>query len=450
VSVLLLILVVIVSLQAVALVIGIVARSWVLRSESFEMRGIDVARATDLVAGYLRGVHDHRFGFPTGVFEIDQGLTAPGRVVAREINLKGSAGMAPIVFGLKLPLIGAAAGFAMGADADDASAGCMVSMIGGMTGAMLGGAAAVVLVVPFAFLTMVEMILRVLMRGEIAATIDKVPEEEDSVRVRFEMRGLSAFGVEHQLRRGMEPPRPKGVAPPPQTGAPEQPVAARFDRLNAIYAAGASIGLIVSIVAFILIGNAVQTEGPTAQASSYYAEEEYEEPYEEEYEEYEEEPYEEEASGEYEEEEYEEELTPYEEARAAYRHYWASIDRGYYGAAYDVYYHTYATEQGVSKGEFIDSEYEYLPDVGLDTLTLVPSERRPTNPNELWLYAEIPIRDGAGEYAGICRLFYGDLRMFHAEGSWWYRPGEAFGREPSFGRDGGGIRELPASSERCD
>lgn len=439
-NVLLLILVVVVSLQAVALVIAIVARSWTLRSETFEMGGIDVARATDLVSGYLRGVHDHRFGFPTGVFAIDESRTSPGHVAAREINLKGSVGIAPIIFGLKLPVIGAMAGFAMG-DSND-GAGCMVSFMGGMMGMMLGAAAAMVLIVPFAFLTVVEMVLRVLMRGEIAATIEKVPSEENAVRVRFEMRGLSAFGVEHQLRRGMEPPRPEGVTPPPRPVAPGQVPASRFDRLNVIYAAGASVGLIVSIVAFILVGNAVQSDGPNAEASSYsYYEEEYEEePYGEEYEE--EEPYE---------EEYEEEVpTRYEEARDTYRRYWANIDRGYYGAAYDLYHWAYTNQVGMAKGEFIDAENEYLPDVNLDKITIEPSERRPSNRNELWLYAEIPIRDGAGEYAGICRLFYGDLRMFHAEGTWWYRPGEAFGRLPSFGRDGGGPEELPASSERCD
>jgi hypothetical protein len=459
---LLAILVAILVLQIVAFVVAIVARYWVLRSETFELHGINVERATDLVAYYVQGVHDHRFGFPTGVFAVDPDRTAPGHVLAREINIKGSAGIAPIRFGITLPFLGAAAGAAMGADADDAGAGCMVSMLGGMMGFALGLAAAAVLVIPFAFLTVVEMLLRVMMRGEISATIEKVPDEEDSVRVRFEMRGLSAFGIEHQLRRGMQPPRPATAPiPPPDptaAGQPQRPV----DRLNAIYLSAASVALIFSIVAIVVIGNAQTSTSSAATAYSYSEEyepyEEYEEePYEAE-ETYEEEPYEYEEEGEYGEEPYEDEggydeeaavPTRYDAARSMFRRYWTAIDEGDYAAAYNVYYRSFAIQEGVSRSEFVNSEYEYLPEVGLDAMTITHSSRNPTSPNELWLYVEVPVRDGTGEFEGQCRVFYGDVRMFHANGRWYYRPGEAFGRKPSFGQEGGGIRVLPRYSDRC-
>ncbi len=451
------VLIVILTLQAIAFVIAVVARNWVLRTETFEMRGIDVDRATELVAIYVQAVHDHRFGFPTGVFVVDQDRTSPGNVVAREVNFKGSAGMGPIMFGLKLPVLGAMAGAAVLAEADDAG-GCLAGWLAMSIGFGLGLFAAIVLIVPFAFLALVEVLLRTLMRGEISATIDEVPEEENAVRVRFEMRGLSAFGVEHQLRRGMAPPRPPGAAPPPvEQFEPDAPVP-RMDRLNAIYLSGASIGLILSIVAFVVIGNSQPHGYDTSSASSYYYEEE---PYESEYEEdsgYEEE-YEEEGYGEeYEEEpsygeEYEEENssppTRYAAARKMYLRYWTDIDAGAYGAAYNIYYHTFETQQGTSKGDFIAAESTYSPDVGVEHIHIEPSSRNPTNPNELWLYAEIPVSDQAGEYAGECRLFSGDLRMFHANGRWYYRPGEAFGRTPSFGAEGGGPRVLPRNSERC-
>lgn len=444
-------LIVVLTLQAIAFVIAVVARYWVLRTETFEMRGIDVARATDLVAIYVQGVHDHRFGFPTGVFAVDSDQTSPGRIVAREINFKGSAGMGPIKFGLKLPLLGALAGGAVLAEADDAG-GCLAGWLAMSIGFSLGLAAAIVLVVPFAFLAVVEIVLRWLMRGEITATIDKVPDE-DMVRVRFEMRGLSAFGVEHQLRRGMAPPRPAGVGPSPAPEFESLGSVARFDRLNAIFASAISVGLILSVVSFIVIGNS-QSSSNSALASSYY-EEPYEESYGEEesyYEEeegYEEEPYEEGYEEPYEEESEYAPATRYDAARKMYLRYWEEIDAGNYGAAYGVYYHTFATEQGISKGEFAAAEEEYLPDVGLEHIHLEPSSRNPTNPNELWLYAEIPIEDQAGEFAGECRLFTGDLRMFHADGRWYYRPGEAFGRTPSFGAEGGGPQVLPPGSERC-
>jgi len=444
--------IVVLTLQAIAFVIAVIARYWVLRTETFEMRGIDVARATDLVALYVQGVHDHRFGFPTGVFAVDEDRTSPGRVVAREINFKGSAGMGPIKFGLKLPLLGAMAGAAVLAEADDAG-GCLAGWLAMSIGFSLGLAAACVLIIPFAFLAVVEVALRWLMRGEVSATIDKVAGDEDTVRVRFEMRGLSAFGVEHQLRRGMAPPRPAGVAPPP--AAEFEPVASagRFDRLNAIFASAVSVGLILSVVSFIVIGNSQSNSSSSALASSYYEEEPYEEGYGEEesyYEEeegYEEEPYEE--PYEEEESEYNAPATRYDAARKMYLRYWEEIDAGNYGAAYNVYYHTFATQQGISKGEFVAAEEEYFPDVGIEHIHLEPSFRNPTNPNELWIYAEIPIEDQAGEYAGECRLFTGHLRMFHADGRWYYRPGEAFGRTPSFGAEGGGPQVLSPGSERC-
>lgn len=437
------VIVVVLTLQAIAFVIAIVSRYWVLRTETFEMRGIDVERATDLVALYVEGVHDHRFGFPTGVFAVDPDRTSPGRVVAREINFKGSAGMGPIMFGIRLPLIGAMAGAALLADADD-GAGCLFGMFAMWMGAVLGLIAAIVLIVPFAFLALVEVLLRMLMRGEITASIDKVPDEDDMVRVRFELRGLSAFGIEHQLRKGMAPPKPEGVAQPVPVAVTPAP-AGGVDRLNAIYLSAISIGLILSVASFIAIEN-TQPSGSDTASAAYYEESSYEEePYEESYEE----PYEE-GEGYEEEGEYTSgPLTRYEAARKMYLRYWREIDAGNYGAAYNVYYHTFETQQGITKPEFIAAEQEYLPDIGLEHIRLERSARQPTNPNELWLYAEIPIRDEAGPYAGECRLFSGHLRMFHANGRWYYRPGEAFGRTPTFGAEGGGPRTLPSYSERC-
>jgi hypothetical protein len=456
---LLFVLVLILAMQAIAFVIAIVARLWVLRPEPFVLSGIDVERATNLIAYYVGGVHDHRFGFPTGVFEVDEAQTSPGRLVAREMNFKGSAGMGPIRFGLTLPLLGLAAGAAMGDSGDEA--GCLVGALGASMGFMLGAAAAAVLIVPFAFLAVVEVILRTLMQGQIDATIQPARGVEDAVEVRFELRGLSAFGVEHQLRRGMSAPQPGGpdAAPDPAAAGWGPGAEQRVDRLNAIYLSAISVGLIASIAGVLIIGNA-QTSGPggEAQAGYYYEEEEpsYEsgtsenseygygtsEPAEEGY-----------ASGTsgpsgY---GYEPHLSTYQEARQAYLEYWRNIAVGDYAAAYGVYYRTFATQQGISRSEFVEAEYEYSPRIKTSMIHVSPSSRRPTSSHELWLYAEVPISDGSGEFAGICRLFYGDVRMFRAEGTWYYRPGVAFGRSPSFGNEAheGGIKDLASSSPRC-
>jgi hypothetical protein len=443
---LLFILVLILAMQAIAFVIAFVARSWVLRPEPFVLGGIDVERATNLIAYYIGGVHDHRFGFPTGVFEIDDTQTGQGRVVALERNFKGSAGMGPIKFGLTLPMLGLAAGAAMG---DSSDGGCIVGALGASMGFMLGAAAAAVLIIPFAFLAVVEVILRNLMQGRIEATVAKAPGAENAVEVRFELRGLSAFGVEHQLRRGMAPPAPPGLATAGAAGdwqaAPEQ----RVDRLNAIYLAAISVGVIASIAGVLVLGN-VGTGGSGGEAAAYYSEGSgYEYGEESEYDEYE-------RGSEYGEYEYEgrendaeTHLTSYEEARDAFMTYWRDIAFGHYGAAYGVYYPTFATQQGVSSSEFVEAEYTYAPRIKTSMIHLRPSSRQPTSPHELWLYAEVPVKDTEGEFAGQCRLFHGDVRMFRANGTWYYRPGEAFGRKPSFGAEGGGPDELPASSPRC-
>jgi hypothetical protein len=444
---LLFILVLILAMQAIAFVIAFVARSWVLRPEPFVLGGIDVERATNLIAYYIGGVHDHRFGFPTGVFEIDEAQTGQGRVVALEQNFKGSAGMGPIKFGLTLPMLGLAAGAAMG---DSSEGGCIVGALGASMGFMLGAAAAAVLIVPFAFLAVVEVILRHLMQGRIEATVAKAPGAENAVEVRFELRGLSAFGVEHQLRRGMAPPAPPGLATAGAAGdwqaAPEQ----RVDRLNAIYLAAISVGVIASIAGVLALGNA-QTGGSGGQAeASYYSEGSgYEYGEGSEYDEYE-------GGSEYGEYEAgenaaEPNLNPYQEARDAYMTYWRNIALGHYAAAYGVYYRTFATQQNVSSSEFVEAEYSYSPRIKTSMINVRPSSRQPTSPHELWLYAEVPVRDASGEYEGLCRLFFGDVRMFKANGTWYYRPGEAFGREPSFANadQGGGIKILSPSNPRC-
>jgi hypothetical protein len=441
-------LVVIVILQIVALVVAVVARFWVLRTATFELHGIDVARATDLVAFYVQGVHDHRFGFPTGIFIVDPAQTAPGHVVAREVDVKGSAGYGPIKAGLMLPIAGLMGGLAMGDDGD----GCGIALVAGTVGFALGCAAAVVVIVPCAFVTIVELLLRVLMRAEVRALIEPVPGDAQSVQVYFELRGPSAFGVEGQLRRGMQAPRPPDAPAEPASAAP---AVARLDRLGSLYLSAASVALVCSVIAIVVIGNAERS--PTGAVAASFP---HQEPNSEPYEAAEEEPYgtaeeelaeeaEYETEGGYAEESEAPTPTRYDAARRTFRRYWTLIDDGEYAAAYDVYYPTYATQEDVSKSDFVDSEREYLPEIGLDRMRVSHSDRNPTSPHEMWLYAEVPIHDTVGEYAGECRLFYGDVRMFQADSRWYYRPGLAFGRKPSFGQEGGGIRSLSDHSERC-
>lgn len=217
-----------------AFVIALVARYWVLRIEPVTLRGIDVRRATDLVAVYVQGVHDHRFAFPTGVFLIDDEHTAPGKVVAQEVNFKGSLGFGLIKYALLLPRMGAAMG---------GSFGCLGAVIGASAGLMLS----LFFIWPIIFIAMIEVVLRFLMRSRIEATIAKAPGREEAVTVAFELHGLSAFGVEAPLRRGMSPGIPERYRAAAGVPAAEAKAAPRSNRLRVIYAVGGGTAALVAL-----------------------------------------------------------------------------------------------------------------------------------------------------------------------------------------------------------
>jgi len=218
-----------------AFVIALVARFWVLRIERVTLRGINVRRATDLVAVYVQGVHDHRFAFPTGVFLIDADETQPGKVVAREANFKGSLGFGLISYALLLPRMGAAMGGAFG---------CFGVVIGACAGLMLS----LLFLWPIICIAAVEVVLRLLMRSRIEASIERAPGQEEAVTVGFELRGMSAFGVEEPLRRGMAPRLPERYRAAAGVAASELAAVPRRNRLQVIYAVGGATAVLVALV----------------------------------------------------------------------------------------------------------------------------------------------------------------------------------------------------------
>jgi hypothetical protein len=233
-----------------AFVIALVARLWVLRIEPVTLRGIDVERATDLVAVYVQGVHDHRFAFPTGVFLIESNETRPGKVVAREANFKGSVGFGLIGYAVLLPRMGAAIG---------SSFGLFGLIAGGMAGLMLS----VIFIGPIIFVAAVEVVLRTLMRSRIEASIAPAPGQADAVTVEFELRGMSAFGVEDALRRGMSPGLPARYRAAAGVAASEAAVEPRRNRLQVIYAAGGATAALLALVV------AVSIPGSSADGTSF-------------------------------------------------------------------------------------------------------------------------------------------------------------------------------------
>src|SRR3712207_348959 len=78
--------------QLTAFVVAIVARLWVRQTAPVLLRGAAPEKAYVIVADFLQSLDDDRFGFPTGVFAIDEEHTTPKQVVAEEVDFKGSSG----------------------------------------------------------------------------------------------------------------------------------------------------------------------------------------------------------------------------------------------------------------------------------------------------------------------------------------------------------------------
>lgn len=217
--------------QALAFAIALIARVWVLRTEPVVLHGIDETRAHDLVATYLESVHDTHFGFPTGIFRIDEQASTPTELVAREINFHGSSGFQLARFAMVIPAL------CIEAASDGGCAATAIALAVGIT-------LAAFLVLPILFISIIEVILRALMRSRIKAKLSKVPGEENACTVEFELAGLSAFGSRKPLMRGLARPiRPSRWGGDIERAAVEPWHA---DRLNQVYVAGSVIAIAVA------------------------------------------------------------------------------------------------------------------------------------------------------------------------------------------------------------
>lgn len=140
--------------------------------------------------------------------------------------------------------------------------------------------------------------------------------------------------------------------------------------------------------------------------------------------------------------------TPVAEASEILTERWKAIDSGAYARAYAFSHSSYSTEES----DWVEQQRASQPDVNLAAIRITKGDTPPADPAELWLEAEVPITDGAGDYAGDCRVWFGEVRMYRESGTWKLRPGPFAGREPTFGRPGsadGGIEDVPESDPRC-
>lgn len=218
-------------LLVLAFAIALISRTWVVRTEEVQLRGIDVTRARDVVAMYVESVHDTRFGFPTGIFRIDADRSGAERLVAREINFDGSMGFRIARYGFMIPAALMAAG---------AEVGAFAAIMAFMVGAMF----AAIFIMPIVAVSIVEVVLRFLMRSEVTADLARIPGDVEACSVRFTLRGLSAFGVRKQLLSGLaRPVLPTAYGGSPIENAPEPWT---DDRLNVVYASGAGIAVLAA------------------------------------------------------------------------------------------------------------------------------------------------------------------------------------------------------------
>jgi hypothetical protein len=240
-------LVFVITSQALAFAIALIARVWAQHTDPVVLHGIEQARAHDLVASYLESLHDTRFGFPTGVFRIDSGQSTPAKVVAREVNFQGSTGFRLARFAMVIPALFVEAA---------ADAGCAV----GAVALFLGIAFAMFLVVPILAISIMEVVLRALMRSRITAKLQPVAGEENACSVEFELAGLSAFGARKPLMSGLAKP----ALPPQWGGATLQPGSEPWqaDRLNQVYLVGS---LVAIAVAATVVATSPRIGGNTGQ-----------------------------------------------------------------------------------------------------------------------------------------------------------------------------------------
>jgi hypothetical protein len=242
-------------LVAVAFAIGAIARGWVLQMDELVLHGIDVPRTRDLVAIHVENVHDTRFGFPTGIFRVEEGRSTSTRLVAREINFGGGTGFRIVRYGIMIPL-------------EFTAAVARESCLGGMFAFFAGCFVVGIVIVPIFCVAVVEFVLRWLMRSEIVAELEQVAGDHDASRVRFTLRGLSAFGVRRQLRDGLAPP----VLPVAYGGSAIEnaPEAWSDDRLNVVYASGIGIAVVIAAIV-VAVSPGLRGAGGTSAASYGYS-----------------------------------------------------------------------------------------------------------------------------------------------------------------------------------
>ena len=192
-TVLLFLLVFVLCSQVLAFAIALIARSWVWKTEPSRPARHRRGACTRRGCRSYGERNDTRFGFPTGIFRIEESQSTTSRLVARELDFSGSRALDLGRFAIAIPAAFVAAA---------ADEGC----VAGFFALAIGVTIAMFLAVPLLVIGLVEVVLRRLMRSCVVAVIEPTGSDGDACAVGFELAGLSAFGLRRSLVSGLAAP----------------------------------------------------------------------------------------------------------------------------------------------------------------------------------------------------------------------------------------------------
>jgi hypothetical protein len=163
------------------IVAGTALRFWQWHLAPVQLRKVSPAAASTLVAEFIRSSYDGQFGYPSGLFRIDEANER--KIVASEFVGKGSH-FVQILKGLYRAILSIGLG-----------CGCL--------GAYLGFCLALVLTPFLLYAALTETLLKYLLRSRIVADLERA---QDGTKVAFTLRGPVALLVGKRLQRAFHAP----------------------------------------------------------------------------------------------------------------------------------------------------------------------------------------------------------------------------------------------------
>ena len=148
---------------------------------------VTLPHATSIVCSFLEGVSETKFGFPSGVFRVEERKTTVGRVTVTEMQPPYS-----VTDGC------AAAGGSLGMEMISGADGCIEVLIAIFL--------LVVVLGPILILNVTEKIFRKLLQSEVRADLEEVTDP-DGTLVTVRLRGVSAIFMKSAYQEALADPQ---------------------------------------------------------------------------------------------------------------------------------------------------------------------------------------------------------------------------------------------------